>query len=184
MAAEREPPHRPLHTASDVVGPDDAREDVSSYTDRGVAVRALDVMLHTREEVRMIRAGFHLETDAIKGRLAELEAARSPPPPDSDETTQPMRDKDASFHDFDHELKALRSSLRDKVVSRHHPISESSALALIRGERERVETLTELGTWRAIKRFFLTSVGKVVDRSTMILVSIVVGWLIHHFLTK
>ena len=75
-------PPTSLQHAREVVGPTDAREDVSLFTDRAILVRALDVALRTHEEVRAIRLGVRLELDDVQVRLEAVETTRSGTTPD------------------------------------------------------------------------------------------------------
>jgi hypothetical protein len=96
----------------------------------------------------------------------------------------PMRDPESSYHDFDQPLDELRADMRAKVKDRHHPISEASALRLMRQEAARVRDMTELGTWRGIKGWLSSRAGKAADRALTVLAAGAVGWLVHYLLSR
>lgn len=83
----------------------------------------------------------------------------------------PMRDPESSYHDFDEPLRKARQSLREKVNSAHHPISESSALKLVEETVARLNAATELTTWRRIK-----ALGPLIGREALkALATLIVG---------
>ena len=142
-------PIRPREPLGAVHSP---REDAQA---REIGAMVVDAMNALSARVNAI------DEDVLETRLEVFRIGRELAP--RKDSALPVRDKESSFHDFDPELEAIREGMREKVNSRHHPISESGALALIRAERKRLDMMTELGTWHAIKRFFATGLGKAVD---------------------
>lgn len=161
------------------VGPEDRREDVTGISDRKLILRAVHEALCTRQDVLLwIQQHGRLENrmTAVERRVDALEGKKTPP-------SGSFRDPEESFHDFDPEIRKLRADLVGKVKNPHHPISEASALRLMRAEAERIKDATELGTWRSIKRWGASAVGKTFERLLLAAAGGGVGWLVHHFLS-
>lgn len=144
------PPRHPLGLAPDFVGPEGHREDVSGWSDRQVVVRALDVALHTREDLRVIKLGLRLELDDHAHRLTALDGQlpQRPPPivPDS------YRDPDASQHDWSADLAKADRILRQAVRDPQRPEMTSDRARAIAAEvLQAAEQGKELSTWRRVK---------------------------------
>ena len=167
------------------IGADNMREDVSHVSDRKLILRGVHEALCTRQVVELwSKQHEKLETRVGQIALHLLDVDRRvvvlEKKPDNDDD----RDKEPSIHDFDPELAALRLDMRNKVVDPHHPISEASALALIRAERKRVETLTQAGKWQAVVRFFATGIGQAVSWGWKAAVFGAAGWLLHYLASR
>jgi hypothetical protein len=168
------------------VGPDTRREDMFGVSERKLALRSVHEALLTRDamqawthhqknlDVRVKNAEEQLVDHET--RIGALEKGGLPTPI----PLPPMRDPESSYHGFDAELRDLREDIRSKVKDTHHPLSEASALRLIRSEAARMKAATELGTWRRIKLFFTTTGGKMIDRGITVIIAAAVGYLAHY----
>ena len=196
------PPRHPLRPAGEVVGPESNREDISHFTDRAIAVRALDIMLHVNEYVRALSAGFRLELDDVQERLAILEGkapprrrqpghvptpprptppTASPAPLDDDDDDDPP---EPSIHDWDRILSSAGRNLTDLVKNPHNKIDSDRARVIALEVAQEVVRRTgeeaELTTWRKIKGL-LPLVGREVLRAV---IPLVIGALVAYLLTR
>ena len=181
------------------VGPDTSREDMTGRTERQITLRGLHESLMTRADVQLwIQQHLALEkrVEGIHGHIVSVDArvvtlerhrgagSRRETGEDLFGHPPPMRDKEDSIHEFDAELRAMRRDMAAKVNDPHHPISESSALAIFRTEAARVKEATELGTWRAVKRFAGTGVGQALSLAWKFAVGGALGWIVHYVMTR
>jgi hypothetical protein len=182
-------PERPTPLRVEAVGPDGL--NVAGWAPREIMVHALNTVLYTEQRVQQLASGMALEVESIKEDLAAVrghvleirerqgQQDRQPWPP------PPMpRPPEDSWHEIDPELANLRQGLVGKIKDPHHPLSEASALRLIRAEAERVREATDARTWNRLKAWMGTRVGKAVDRVVSLLVASGIGFLLHHFLLR
>lgn len=186
---------RPPRREPEWVGPDTTREDMFGVSERKLALRAVHEALLTRQAVELwIRqhetlrqhveaVSMHLK--AVDARVVVLEDWRrngSVPPP----TVPPMREKEASIHEYDPALASLRRGLKKAAVSKDNPLTEADLTRLVDREVDKVLTrigeAKELGAYRRVRAFFLTGIGQAVSWGWKAAVFGALGWLAHHLL--
>ncbi len=180
--AEKLTPPRPIRPTGEIVGPEGAQEDVSSLTERAIMVRAYDVVLRVSETVRMIRAGFSLELDALKERIGALEAAKagstiplaSPPPAaNDDDDDDTFRAKEPSIHEWDQLLEGAGHELTKRVKDPNSKFDSARARAIAAEVAvqvvKKIGENAELSTWRRLKGL-LPMIGKETLRAVIPLI--------------
>lgn len=142
MSAERRPPLAP---APELVGPDEAREDVAELDQRRLVMRALDEVLRLRHDTTQRDALLMRELGGVGQRLAALERRVAAGGPAS------FRDPESSWHDFDAELAQTRKILAQRAKDPNDPTTEADARAFVLETLQHVSDARELKAWRAWK---------------------------------
>lgn len=137
MGVERNPPPKPTLTpAPQWVGPVDMREDVSTLTERGICVRALDVVLRLQHIVESMRAGLRLEMDEVKEQLRAIETGRPTMP---------------SHHDWSEDVARMEELLKGRVKDPRDPMTSDRVRTLIQATNDAIADKKDATLVRRIK---------------------------------
>ena len=151
---------KPIGRAPEWVGEDDSRRDISSLSDRAVAVAALDVVLRLSsglkrhsDEFRIFLKGYDndramimKDLSAHDRRITALEHANSQIP-----SVPPMRDPESSWHDWDEALATARAELSRRVKDPKDRLDSIRAREIAQEVVRGVKTADDAQAFRVIK---------------------------------
>ena len=116
-----------------------------------------------------------IDEDVLETRLEVFRIGR--------ELAPPVREKEASIHEYDPALASLRRGLKKAAVSKDNPLTEADLTRLVDREVDKVLTrigeAKELGAYRRVRAFFLTGIGQAVSWGWKAAVFGVLGYLAH-----